>query len=225
MKATINVGSLQRCEPLDDDTLDILLRLYCGLETHQTIAYVNSLQIDTALMCGAKGSLTTKEDVYKKLGPLFRQKAELMEGLVVLVHGPNEGSPIVNHNNQNNHWSILYYTRLTNRFFHYDSVENFNIKKAIQIVNFLVEYDVVPQTGIGLFQPNFTPQQPGNWECSFYCIVFAHILNSKRISLPISSNNFFDYLESNWFDMSPTSAFRQHILDFAINFQAIHAHD
>jgi hypothetical protein len=220
MKQTMNLKLLKQCKPLDDDTLDTLLRHYSGLEYHETIAYISSIQIDSALNCDKQGQIKTKDDALKKLGPSLRNKFKVMEGLVILVHGPNEGSPVVYGQNQNNHWSILYYHRLNHRFYHYDSLENFNDAKNRQIIGLLVKYDIVPREGIVLFVPDFIPQQPGSWECSYFCVIYCHILCSKRYSYPISSNDVFKYLSNDLFNMSFTSTLRQNILSFANDFHA-----
>lgn len=219
MKQTMNLKLLEERKPLDDDTLDTLLRYYSGLEYHETIAYVSSIQIDSALSWDKKGQIKNKDDALKKLGPSIRNKFNVMEGLVILVHGPNEGSPLVYNQNQNNHWSILYYQRLNHRFYHYDSLENFNDPKNRQIISFLIKYNIVPKEGIVLFVPNFIPQQPGGWQCSYFCIIYCHILCSKRYSYPISSNDVIKYLSNDLFNMSPTSDLRQNILRFSIDFQ------
>lgn len=215
MNQRINMDLLSRCEPLDDDTVDIFLRTYCGLEQHETIAYINSIQME----CALHAHRNARNDAVKKLGPLFRNKAAAMEGMVVLVHGPKAGNPIVNDVNQNNHWSILYYSRLKNIFYHYDSHDNFNYPKVWEIISFFLHYEIVRKEGIRCFVPDFIPQQPGNWECSYFCIAFAYILGIKRISYPIGSQDIVTWSSNELFDMRLGSIFRNHLFSYATEYE------
>jgi hypothetical protein len=179
--------------------------------------------MESALQHHRNGSLKNRDSAVKKLGPLFRNKITAMEGMVILVHGPNAGNAIVNNINLNNHWSILYYSRLKNTFYHYDSHDNLNYPKVWEIITFFTHFNIVSTSNIRFYVPDFIPQQPSNWECSYYCIAFAYILGEKRISYPIGSKDIVAWSSNELFDMRLGSPLREHMYSFATEYDACSA--
>ena len=232
----MNLQNLIGHRKLDDEILDILMRNFCGLSKKTNVAYISSLMID-ACLCKQRKNLFCggKDQVLRNLGKSYNDKLKnknennesIVEGVIIVVHGPNCGNSIIDGVNINNHWSIMYYFKKFNRLYHYDSLNNFNGQKFGEIFSFLLTWDLVINNETSVCVPTFIPKQVSNWECGYYAIMYSYIITMRKdeltdIPFPISKTEAIEYNNNRLFEMhDPNSEIRKHILQFAIELAAI----
>ena len=207
------ITMLTNNEWLNDDAMDLLIKTFCTVDNKPSIAFMNSIQIDIALrkFQANNHAFSNKQQTIKSIGPYFNNRYENCEGIMILIHGPktsNNVITIVDKStglnqiiNINNHWSLAYYSKDRNTFYHYDSLNNMNGPKFIDIINFMKIAKLVP-TSAKAFAPKFIPQQPSSWECGYFVLSYAYLIATKRNPQPITKQEILQLQSTQYFDMS-----------------------
>lgn len=217
---------------LSDEEMDLLIRLYGNLENTGNIGYIPSQIMESCLTKERRKEYIIKQNfdkkkqeemktkVYKHLGQHFYSRKDHMQGLLIVIHGPSSGDPMIKGINQNNHWTILYYSKILNNIFHYDTKkdengQDLNKIKFLEIKDFLLRWEIINHETKIRKPTKELPIQNGSWECGYFSILFASIIGNKRDCMPVSTSDIKKCELAGYLDMEPNSIFRNQIFDFA----------
>lgn len=85
----------------------------------------------------------------------------------------------------NNHWSLLVYSRKNNKIFHYDTYNGHNNRKAREVIRTLIAFHII-DLNPDFFEPGWIPMQASGWECGYNVIIYGLVIFCKRPLRPIS---------------------------------------
>lgn len=112
------------------------------------------------------------------------------ELIFIPVHGP--GLSHTRDSCHRNHWSLLCYWPKENSLYHYDTKNDMNAARALEIMDYFKMFRVLPNDLRYIPSPEFIPVQPKGWECAHYIIYFVLIMRSKVPARPLSNIDFND---------------------------------
>lgn len=90
--------------------------------------------------------------------------------------------------NNGGHWSILYYDRDMDKYYHYDSIPfSYHREYVNECVTNMIDWKVFSDSKGGqIIRPTFIPDQPSGWECGYYLLYFAMYISAKDPFRPLS---------------------------------------